>query len=132
MNVAEAIGASMIGARLYELEPRGKHVPYHWHVVEEEWLLVVQGTPTIRTPEGDQVLREGDVVVFPVGPEGAHLWRNDSDEPIRVLMWSNSGELEVCVYPDSGKIGAWTPYDGVQLLNRTDANLDYWDGEPEQ
>jgi hypothetical protein len=40
----------------------------------------------------------------------------------------------VCVYPDSGKVGVfagWSRKDGqrVQLINRPEANLDYWDGE---
>jgi uncharacterized cupin superfamily protein len=127
--VDAALGATKIGAALYELAPRSGGPPYHWHVVEEEWLLVVSGTPTIRMPEGERVLREGDIIVFPTGPAGAHSMRNDSDETARVLMYANLLDIEACVYPDSGKIGLWTAHEGVKLMNRPESNLDYWDGE---
>jgi len=101
--------------------------PYHWHVAEEEWLLVVRGAPTLRTPDGERLLREGDVLVFPTGERGAHAVANATDEPVRVAMISNQAEVEICVYPDSRKIGA--SGGGVRLLNRAEDNLDYWDGE---
>jgi uncharacterized cupin superfamily protein len=46
----------MWGGTLYELRPGAKS-PYHWHFGEEEWLLVVGGVPTLRTPKGERVLR---------------------------------------------------------------------------
>ena len=49
--------------------------PYHFHHGMEEWLLVVDGTPTLRTPDGERELRRGDVVCFPPGPDGAHQVR---------------------------------------------------------
>ena len=61
-----------IGASLYELAPGQATFPYHWHQLEEEWLIVLGGEPTLRSPGGEQRLVPGDVVVFPVGPEGAH------------------------------------------------------------
>ena len=53
----------------------------------------------------------------------------DTDAPVRVLMISNLAELELCVYPDSDKVGVWSPQ--VKLMNRVSANLDYLDGEVE-
>ena len=49
---------------MYELAPGNRICPYHWHFGEEEWLLVVTGAPTLRTPEGERVLRPWDVAVF--------------------------------------------------------------------
>ena len=108
--------------------------PYHWHVGEEEWLLVVAGAPTLRTPDGEQVLRPWDIAVFLRGPAGAHEVRNDGEEIARVLVLSTVSDPEVCVYPDSGKIGVlagWTRTDGhvLRLLNRPEANLDFFEGE---
>ena len=69
------------------------------------------------------------------GPDGAHEVRNDTDEVARVVMLSTLCDPEICVYPDSGKIGArqagrapTVPLIG--LRNRPEANLDYFDGEP--
>ena len=46
--------------------------PYHAHHGNEEWVIVRRGQPTLRTPEGEQVLEEGDVVCSPRGKDGAH------------------------------------------------------------
>src|SRR5262249_21783235 len=47
-----------------------------------------RGAPTVRMHDGERLLREGDVVGFPRGPEGGHQIRNESDEPARVLIVS--------------------------------------------
>ncbi|HEY4348539.1 MAG TPA: cupin domain-containing protein, partial [Gaiellaceae bacterium] len=60
-------GAELIGGSMSELEPGDRLWPYHVHHANEEWLLVVRGTATLRTPEGESELREGDVVCFPRG-----------------------------------------------------------------
>jgi uncharacterized cupin superfamily protein len=108
--------------------------PYHWHFGEEEWLIVLAGRPTLRTPEGEEALRPWDVAVFVTGEAGAHEVRNDTADPVRVVMLSTISDPEVCVYPDSGKVGTFagsSRADGqrVTLMNRPEANLDYWEGE---
>jgi uncharacterized cupin superfamily protein len=103
------------GATVYELAPSESVSAYHWHFGEEEWLIVLAGAPTLRTPEGEQVLRPWDVAVFVRGEAGAHEVRNDSDEPARVVLQSTVSDPEVCVYPDEGKVGAlagWSRDDG--------------------
>jgi uncharacterized cupin superfamily protein len=131
----EELGAILWGGTVYELAPGKKVCPHHWHFGEEEWLLVVSGTPTLRMPSGERELRPWDVAVFVRGEAGAHEVRNDSGEPVRIVMLSTASDPEVCVYPDSGKVGGvyagWSRKDGqkVTLVNRPEANLDYWDGE---
>ena len=128
--VGEKLGASKLGASLYELDPGEKTFPYHYEYGAEEWLAVVAGTPTLRDPEGEHELRPGDVVCFPEGPEGAHQIRNDTAEPIRVLIASTKSLPDAAVYPDSGKIGIWTGNDAdPPRLFRIGTAVDYWDGE---
>jgi len=132
--VGDRLGATLWGATVYELAPGERVCPYHWHFGEEEWLLVVAGAPTLRTSDGERVLRAWDVAVFVRGEAGAHEVRNDSQEPARVVMLSSVSDPEVCVYPDSGKVGAlagWSRADGqrVSLVNRPEANLDHFEGE---
>ena len=93
---------------------------------------MLTGTPTLREPDGEEVLRPWDVAVFTRGPGGAHEVRNDTAETATVLMLSTIAGLEMCVYPDSGKISAWwEDEDGslTGLRNRPGANIDYFDGE---
>ena len=101
-------GAKDTGATLYELPPGEAVCPYHYEYGEEEWALVLEGNPSVRTPEGTEQLDPLDLVFFPKGPEGAHQIRNDSDAPARVLMWSSVVLPTASVYPDSGKVGVWT------------------------
>jgi uncharacterized cupin superfamily protein len=131
-GLGPSLGASGWGGTVYELRPGERICPYHWHVAEEEWLLVLSGAPTLRDPDGEQVLRPWDVAVFRRGAVGAHEVRNDTDTTLQVLMVSTISNLEICVYPDSGKIGAsWLDADGTVkgLRNRPENNLDYFDGE---
>ena len=94
-----------LGASVYELGP-GNSVVYHFHHGMEELLVVLRGTPTLRTPDGERRLEEGESVYFPVGPDGAHALRNDTEEPARYLMASTRPSPEVAEYPDHGQITA--------------------------
>ena len=99
------------------------------HHANEEWLVVLRGTPTLRSPDGEQDLKEGDVVCFPRGKDGAHQISNRTDSPMRVLMLSTRIAPDVVEYIDSGKIGARSVAGERILLSRPGPELDYWDGE---
>ena len=95
----------VLGATVYELGP-GNFAVYHFHHGAEELMIVLRGSPTVRTAEGDRVLEEGAVVHFPRGPAGSHGIRNETDEPVRYVMVSDHPSPEVAEYPDLGQITA--------------------------
>ena len=126
------LGAQATGSTLYELPPGQAICPYHWEVGEEEWLLVLTGRPTLRTPEGETQLDPLDCVFFSPTPEGAHAIRNDTDEPCRVLMYSEVRDPAVCVYPDSDKLGVFAKgKPGVDGQFPRSAKVGYYYGEVE-
>jgi uncharacterized cupin superfamily protein len=127
--VGKRIGGELLGASLYELPPGEASWPYHWETLSEEWLLVVSGRPTLRTPEGERELREGDLVAFLRGARGAHAVENRTEEPARILIVSTKGPLDVVHYPDTGKFGVWTRDKGYVAITREQPDLDYWDVE---
>ena len=127
--VGHRIGGSLLGASMSEIAPGDKHWPYHAHHANEEWLLVLRGAPTLRTPEGEQVLSEGDVVCFPRGREGAHQVINRTDEPVRVLLLSSMVGPDIVEYLDSGIVYATSPTDGMLMFSRPGPPLEYWEGE---
>ena len=129
LRFGSSIGAVMLGGSLYELPPGQSNCPYHYEYGNEEWLIVLTGRLTVRTPGGDEELAPGDVVCFPVGPDGAHKLTNRGEETCRVLMVSTMVEPAVAVYPDSDKIGVWPGDRRDNLMVRRDAVVDYWDGE---
>jgi uncharacterized cupin superfamily protein len=88
-----------LGASVYEFG-RGNFMIFHFHHGSEELLIVLRGTPTLRTFDGERVLEEGEVVHFPPGPSGAHELRNDTDEPVRFVVAGTRVSPEVVEYPD--------------------------------
>jgi uncharacterized cupin superfamily protein len=127
--VGQRLNAELIGGSMFELEPGHKLFPYHTHHANEEWVIVLRGEPTLRTHEGEQVLREGDVVAFPRGKEGAHQIRNDTDAPIRVLMLSTLIAPDIVEYLDTGKIGARSVAGDRIMFARPGPELEYWEDE---
>jgi len=123
------LGAERLGASVYELPPGQALCPYHYEYGEEEWLLVLQGHPTVRHPEGREQLDPWDTVCFRRGPGGAHQIRNDTGEPARVLMWSDVVHPTATVYPDSDKIAVWTGNKDDDVIVRRSSAVDYFDGE---
>jgi uncharacterized cupin superfamily protein len=123
------LGATDTGASLYELPPGQAVCPYHYEYGEEEWVLVLTGHPSVRTPEGTEELEPLDMVFFPKGAAGAHQVRNDSEEPAQVLMWSTVLVPTATAYPDSDKVGVWTGDKAENLMVRRSSAVDYWDGE---
>jgi len=123
-----ALGATLTGFSVYELEPGEATWPYHFELNEEEWLIVVAGEVTLRTPDGERILRVGDVVCFPVGAAGAHAMRNAGLSTARFAMpCSNARYGDACVYPESGKVKVSGP--GFQHRGRLGEPVDYWKGE---
>src|SRR5712691_9919915 len=94
-----------LGATVIELDP-GNFVVYHYHHAWEELLVVLKGRPTLRTAAGERRGDEGEAVYFPRGADGAHGLKNDTGEPVRILMASTLSSPEVAEYPDLGQITA--------------------------
>ena len=125
-RVGAALGAARTGLSVYELPPGQAIGPYHYEEPEEEWLLVVSGTPTLRHPGGEEQLEPWDLVFFPPGPDGAHLVRNNGESIARVAMFSSNGAAAGAVaYPDSDLIWMWTADDAIDIVvNRGSAEDD--------
>jgi uncharacterized cupin superfamily protein len=127
--VGHRIGGELLGASLSEVEPGNKLWPYHTHHANEEWVIVVRGEPTLRTPEGEQALKEGDVACFTRGKDGAHQIINGTDSPIRVLMLSSMVGPEIVEYLDTGKVSASNARGEPIMLARPGPTAEYWEGE---
>jgi uncharacterized cupin superfamily protein len=113
VRVAERGGAEHLGASLYELQP-GDEMVFHYHVQREELLIVLKGRLTLRSAAGWEDLPEGEVVAFPRGERGAHGYRNDGEEPVRVLMISEMDGPNISFYPDTNQIGVFDAGQRVQ------------------
>jgi len=129
VRVAERAGAEHLGASLYEVQP-GEEMVFHYHVQREELLIVLEGRLSLRSAAGWEELSEGEVVAFPRGERGAHGYRNNGDESVRVLMMSEMDGPNISVYPDTNQIGIFDAGHRVErrfgaLFNVADAVADY-------
>jgi uncharacterized cupin superfamily protein len=131
-RVSRQAGSERLGLSLWEVPPGEAAYPYHHHLTEEELVVVLNGRPSLRTPEGWRELSEGEVVAFPRGEHGAHQLVNRTKDTVRFLAFSPSGEPDIVIYPDSGKVGAFERRpqgDGLRAMFRMDDRVDYHDGE---
>ncbi len=131
-RVGRQVGAERVGLSLWELPPGEAAYPYHFHLREEEVVIVLEGAPTLRGPGGWRTLEAGAVVRFAPDESGAHQFVNRSSERVRLLAVSTNAEPDLVVYPDSGKLGACERLPdggGVRAFFRLDSAVDYWDGE---
>src|SRR3954447_17426311 len=125
----DQLGAKRTGTSVYELPPGQAVCPYHYEYGEEEWSMVLTGHPTLRTPQGTEQLDPFDVVFFPTGPDGAHQLRNDTDETVRILMWSEVVMPTATAYPDSDKVGVYTGDEAEDLIAQRSSRVPYFHGE---
>jgi uncharacterized cupin superfamily protein len=106
---------------VWQLEPGATPGPYHLHHGTDEYLVVLRGTPTLRSHDGERTLAEGDVVPLPPGLHGAHQVRNDSEAPIRVAIFAYHHSPDVIEYLDEGVVivgGSTLSGDGEPLYSR--------------
>ena len=129
LRLGPALGGQMLGATIYELPAGQSNCPYHYEYGNEEWLIVLAGTLTLRHPRGEDELETGDIVCFPVGPGGAHKLTNKGEETVRVVMLSTQVEPAAAVYPDSDKIALWPGAKDDHVMVRRESHVDYWDRE---
>jgi uncharacterized cupin superfamily protein len=134
-RVGAAAGTTQLGFTVYELDPGKKNLPYHAHFGIEEVIVVIKGALTLRSPDGERELAEGEVVACPPGRAGAHQLINRSDAVARFLVLSSKALADVIEYPDSGRIsaqgGEWGTPEAVAYMLATEPQLDYFEGEPE-
>jgi uncharacterized cupin superfamily protein len=132
-NLAHGTAAMKLGANIDTVAPGKRSCPYHFHHAQEEMFVVLEGSGTLRVAGQMLPLKTGDVIFVPAGPDYPHQIINTSDAPLKYLSIGTGETPEVVEYPDSGKYLAIVKRGENKLfrtLQRTDAGLDYWDGEP--
>ena len=128
-----AIGARKLGYNLTELPPGKAQCPFHSHRAEEEMFLILEGEGELRFGERRYPIRRHDVIACQTGgPEVAHQIVNTGHTVLRYLAVSTMADVEICEYPDSGKVGLFASAPGtprLRALHRTVSAVDYYDGE---
>lgn len=124
------IGAKKLGYNLTVLPPGKVQCPFHNHHGEEEMFLILEGEGELRFGDQRYPIRKHDVIACPTGgPEVAHQIINTGHEPMSYLALSNLVDVEVCEYPDSGKVSVLSDGPGLRKIFRAETSVDYYDRE---
>lgn len=114
VRLLERSPGTRLVAAVWELDPGKDSGPYHVHHATEELVIMLRGQATLRTPEGERELSEGEVAHFPLGAAGAHQVLNRSDGVVRYLMAASHSPLDVIEYVDESKVLVWTATESPQ------------------
>jgi uncharacterized cupin superfamily protein len=115
-----------IGVKVERLKPGTLSCPFHFHVHEDEFFLILKGRAMLRYGEVTIEVKEGDAISCPRNERVAHQFYNHTEENVDILMVGENVPHEVCYYPDSdkwlsrsiGKVGKFQ-------------STDYWTDEPD-
>ena len=119
-------GKTMVS--IYEIPPLKSAYPYHFHLKDEETFYILSGEGLLKSPNGEEPVRAGELLFFPAGSGGAHRLTNTShSENLVYIDFDVVHDLDVAVYPDSNKIGIWGK--DVNRVYRADDNVDYYTDE---
>jgi uncharacterized cupin superfamily protein len=115
-------------ATFMTIPPGKSFCPYHYHTHTEELFYIISGTGLLRTPEGEREVKAGDAAFFPAGENGAHRITNVSETEDLVYLDADAAyDPDICVYPDSGKVGIYgREFNGIYTM--TD-EADYYENE---
>jgi uncharacterized cupin superfamily protein len=99
-QLGEFFGLKNFGVNLTRLAPGGASSLRHAHTRQDEFVYVVEGTPTLVTNEGRRTLAAGDCVGFRAGNGNAHHLLNESDAQVLYLEIGDRGAGDEVAYPD--------------------------------
>ncbi len=124
-QIGEFGGGSHVGVCVEIIAPGKQSYPAHYHMLEEEHLLILEGQITLRLGENSHEMSAGDYVCFPAGQKAGHTLVNNSNAPCRYLIIGERNPNDVIVFTDSGRVSVRLTDEGY----RKSATMDYWEGE---
>jgi len=100
LRLGDAGGLTQFGANLVILEPGAKSSLRHWHLREDEFVMVVVGDVTLMQDGGATEMHAGDCAAFPAGRTDGHQFVNNSEAEARFLVVGTRSHDEVATYSD--------------------------------
>lgn len=120
LRLGEAGGLTQFGVNLVMLDPGARSSLRHWHMYEDEFVMVTQGDVTLIEDEGETGMRPGDCAAFPAGVANGHCFLNKTDAPAAFLVVGTKAPQEVATYSDidliveiGGGVAHFTRKDGT-------------------
>ena len=120
LRLGEAGGLTQFGVNIVILPPGAKSSMRHWHLNEDEFVMVIAGACTMLLDAGPTIMHPGDCAAFPAGKPDGHCFVNHTDAEARFLVVGTKSvaeqatyaEVDLMVHQDSG-VNRWTYKDGT-------------------
>jgi uncharacterized cupin superfamily protein len=100
LRLGDAGGLTQFGVNLVTLEPGALSSLRHWHLHEDEFVMVTEGACTLVLDAGETVMHPGDCAAFPAGNPDGHHFINHTDQVARFLVVGSRAPREVATYSD--------------------------------
>ncbi|AML50221.1 cupin domain-containing protein [Falsihalocynthiibacter arcticus] len=100
LRAGDAGGLTQFGANIIILAPGAKSSLRHWHLNEDEFVMVTQGRVMLHMDAGEEEMTVGECAAFPAGVADGHCFINQSDEEARFLVIGTRAPHEVATYSD--------------------------------
>jgi uncharacterized cupin superfamily protein len=124
-RLGKLVNSKYLEFDIRSLNPGKFSFPYHFHRAAEELFLILAGEATLRTSQEFKKVVTGDIIFFEAGPSGAHQLYNHSHAPCLYVDIRTTIGLDVCEYPDSGKLSILPELEVFETSSKTD----YFTGE---
>lgn len=100
LRLGDAGGLTQFGVNLIILEPGAMSSLRHWHLNEDEFVMVMEGECVMVQDEGETLMQVGDCAAFPAGSTNGHHFFNRSDKVAKFLVAGTKAKSEVATYSD--------------------------------
>jgi uncharacterized cupin superfamily protein len=117
--LGEVFGLRNFGVNLTRLPPGAKSSLRHAHAAQDEFVYVLEGTPTLVTDAGETLLSPGMCAGFPAGTGDAHHLVNRSGADAVYLEIGDRTRPDAVAYPDDDLRGTHDA-DGTWVYTRKD------------
>lgn len=118
------LGVGQVKFEIREIPPGKIGTPYHFHHLNEEVFIILEGEATLRQNDKRRIVKKGDIIFFPTGPEGAHQLYNHSNKPVRYFDMVAQVQTDFVEYPDTHKVNC----EEIGIFEKKN-QVGYWKGE---
>ena len=98
--MGDAGGLSQYGVNLVRLDPGAMSSLRHYHMAQDEFVMVTEGTCTLIDDQGEHTMQAGDCATFPAGEANGHHLVNKTEVPAVFLVVGTRTETETGYYSD--------------------------------
>lgn len=100
-RLAPAAGLRAMGVSHVTLKPGAWSSQRHWHLLEDEFVVILAGEAVLVDDDGEHPMRRGDCATFPAGERnGHHLQNRSAAECVFIAVSAGDADADRGEYPD--------------------------------